>query len=277
MERRNALKVGIGTIAGTGIGLFTIANAFKNKNIPIEKSNKLEFEHAECERLYVSLNPETTAELAYKIYSNGGCMFAIFSSIVSQLAEKIGDPYASIPLQMYKYGHGGVGGYGTLCGAINGAAALIGLLIIDKNVQDSMIADIFQWYEKTPLPEFKPTSPKSEFNLPSVASNSVLCHASNTNWCNKSGYDISSDERKERCRCLTADVAKRLTNMLNELFNDTYITNTSNNLEKNTCLACHGKEGKIKNSAVKMNCNSCHTESFGHKVFSDVHYKLMDL
>jgi hypothetical protein len=275
MERRNALKIGIGTLAGTGIGLFTIANAFKNKNIPIEKPNKLEYERSEGNSLYVTLNPETTAELAYEHYSNGACMYAIISSFVSQLAEKVGEPYASLPIQMFKYGHGGVGGYGTLCGAANGAAALIGLFITDKNVQDSIIADVFQWYEKEPLPEFKPTNPKSELNLPSVPSNSVLCHASNTNWCNESGYDINSNERKERCRRLTADVAKKLTIVLNELFNDTYITNTSNNVEKNTCLACHGKEGKIKNSAVKMECNSCHSESFRHKVFSDVHYKLM--
>jgi hypothetical protein len=276
MKRRNAIKVGIGTLASTGIGLFAISNAFKVKNIPIEKPNNLEYKYADNERSYVSLNPETTARLAYKLYSDGGCMYAIFGSVVSQLAEKIGEPYASIPFKMYQYGHGGVGGYGTLCGAVNGAAALIGLLVSDKDVRDTMITDIFQWYERTPLPAFKPTHPKFDFTLPSVVSNSVLCHASNTNWSDNSGYNINSDERKERCRCLTADVAKKLTTMLNEIFSETYITNTYNNVEKQTCLSCHGNQGKIKNSAVKMNCNSCHSESLGHRFFSDIHYKLME-
>jgi len=275
MERRNVMKIGIGAITGTGIGLFTLANAFKDNKIPDAKPYNLKYEGEESNRIYAQLNPETTAEIAYEHYSKGSCMYAIVSSVISQLAEKIGEPYASIPLQMFKYGHGGVGGYGSLCGAINGAAALIGLLITDKHVQDNIIADVFQWYEKTPLPVFKPLNAKFDFSLPSVASNSVLCHASNTNWCNKSGYNINSDERKERCRRLTADVAKRLTIALNNFFNDSYITNTENNLETGGCLECHGKEGKLKNSAVKMNCNPCHTESFGHKVFSDVHYKLM--
>ena len=276
MKRRNALKVGIGTLASTGIGLFVISKAFENKDIPIEKPINLQYNPAESEKLYVSLNPETTAELAYELYSNGGCMYATFGSVVTQLAEKIGEPYKSIPFQMYKYGHGGVGGYGTLCGALNGAAALIGLLVSDKNVRDTMIVDIFQWYERTPLPTFIPAQPKFDITLPSVASNSVLCHASNTNWCNESGFNVNSDERKERCRCLTSDVVKKLTTMLNEVFSRAYIANTYNNVEKNTCLSCHSNQGKIKNSAVKMNCNSCHSESFGHKIFSDVHYKFME-
>ena len=144
MKRRNAIKVGVGTLASTGIGLFAISNAFNTKNIPIEKPSNLEYEYGDNEKSYVSLDPETTARLAYKIYGDGGCMYAIFGSVVPQLADKIGEPYASIPLQMYKYGHGGIGGYGTLCGALNGAAALIGLLVSDKNIRDTMITDIFQ-------------------------------------------------------------------------------------------------------------------------------------
>jgi hypothetical protein len=238
---------------GFALEIFSFLNAFVSVNNPIP----------------------VPAEIAYKQYSNGGCMYAIVGSVVSQLAEKIGEPYASIPLQMFKYGHGGVGGYGTVCGAINGAAALIGLLIVDKNAQDSLIADIFQWYEKTPLPTFVPAKATYDYVPPATVTDSVLCHASNTNWCMKSGYTINSNERKERCRRLTADVAKKLAMVLNEVYSDSYVTNTHNNVDKNTCLACHGKEGKLKNSAVKMDCNPCHTESFGHKVFSDVHYKFM--
>lgn len=275
MERRNAMKVGIGALAGTGIGLFTIANAFRNNDIPDIKPSSLKYDHAESNTLYTTLNPKTTAEIAYERYSGGGCMYAIVSSVVSQLAEKVGEPYKSLPTQMFKYGHGGVGGYGTVCGAINGAAAVIGLLIKDKNVQDSIIADIFQWYEKDSFPKFVPTRAIFDYTPPASVSNSVLCHASNTTWCNQAGFDIASNERKERCRRLTADVAEKLAEVLNEIFNDTYLTNTQNNGDESTCLACHGKESKIKNSAVKMNCSPCHTESFGHRIFSDVHYKFM--
>ncbi|HDR50691.1 MAG TPA: hypothetical protein ENN90_03595 [Mariniphaga anaerophila] len=43
----------------------------------------------------------------------------------------------------------------------------------------------------------------------------------------------------------------------------------------NTCVACHGNEGKLKNTSVKMSCTSCHSESVAHKIFGDVHYKFM--
>jgi hypothetical protein len=84
MERRNAMKVGIGALAGTGIGLFTLTNAFRNKNISNATPSKLKYDHKESNHIYTTLNPEITAEIAYKQYSNGGCMYAIVGSVVSQ-------------------------------------------------------------------------------------------------------------------------------------------------------------------------------------------------
>ena len=115
-------------------------------------------------------------------------MFATVKSIINQLAERVGEPYSSFPMHMFKYGHGGIGGYGTVCGALNGTAALIGLLVPEKAVQDRMISDIFQWYEKESFPSFNPENPNYEFTPPKSVPNSVLCHASNTNWCLDSGY-----------------------------------------------------------------------------------------
>lgn len=275
MNRRKAMKVSAGLFAGSGIGLLTLANAFKNKDLPNEKPHKLEYDQTEGSIKYPYLNPETTAELAYRLYPDGSCMYAIVSSIVSQLAEKQGEPYSSIPLKMFAYGHGGVGGYGSLCGTLNGAAAVCGLLIDDKSIRDKMIADIFQWYEKSPLPQFTPQNPKFNFTLPSVASNSVLCHVSNTNWCNETGFKINSDERKEKCRRLTGDVVIKLTMTLNKVFSGEYVTNAHGDEAIGTCNSCHGKEGKLKNVSGKMSCTSCHSESVGHKVFSDIHYKVM--
>jgi hypothetical protein len=176
---------------------------------------------------------------------------------------------------MFKYGHGGVGGYGSVCGALNGAAAVIGLVITDKVTQDKIIADIFQWYEKESLPLYNPVNPGLDFNPPKVTANSVLCHASNTNWCKAAGFKVNSKERKERCRRLTGDVAQKVTTVLNDVAANTYVTNVNNNEAANSCLACHGSEGKVNNISVKMSCTSCHTESLGHHVFADIHYKMM--
>jgi hypothetical protein len=276
MNRRKAMKVAAGVFAGGGIGLVTLTNVFKPEKTAAAEPSKIDYNTSGANQKYSRLDPALTAEMAYESYSEGSCMYATIKSIVAQLAEKDSETYASFPIHMFKYGHGGVGGYGSVCGALNGAAAVIGLLITDKAVQDRMITDIFQWYEKESFPGFNPTNPDYDFTPPKSVPHSVLCHASNTNWCKDSGFNISSNERKERCRRLTADVAQRVAIALNDIHSNDYFTNIHPDEASTTCLACHGKDGKIKNSSVKMSCNSCHTESVGHRVFSNVHYKLMN-
>ena len=275
MDRRKAMKITAGVIAGGGAGLLTLMQAFKPKKQVGAAPQKLDFIPTESQWTYGQLDPSVTAELAYQSYSEGSCMYATVVGVVSQLAERFGEPYASFPTHLFKYGHGGIGGYGSVCGTLNGAAALIGLLIPDKNVQDKMIADLFHWYEKEPLPAFSPQNANFDFTPPTSVSNSVLCHASNTNWCKESGFKVSSKERKERCRRLTADVTKKVTAALNEIHTNAYLTGTHSNETVGTCVVCHGADGKLDNTAVKMSCNSCHSESVGHRIFSDVHYKFM--
>lgn len=275
MNRRKAIKLAAGTIAGGGACIIILSNAFKTKYPPEEKPQKLEYKETQSNWLYIPLDPVVTAELAYQHYVNGGCMYATFRSVVSQLADRLGEPYASFPFHMMKYGHGGIGGFGTVCGTLNGAAALISLIVAEKEIQDNLITDLFRWYEETKLPEFKPQEPILDFTPLASESGSTLCHASITNWGKAAGFKITSEERIERCRRLTGDVAARTTIVLNEYFNNTYITKGHDNETVRKCMTCHGKEGKLDNIGGKMSCASCHTESLGHKIFSDVHYKLM--
>lgn len=275
MDRRKAMKVAAGAIIGGGAGLLTLTNAFKPKIEFDSEPHKLDYKLEETNWKYLQLDPVITAELAYKFYPEGSCMYATIKSVVSQLAEKGGEPFTSFPFDMFKYGHGGVGGYGTVCGTLNGTAAILGLLITDKNIRDKMIADIFKWYEKEPLPVFQPQNSDVDYTPAQSISNSVLCHASNTNWCKKAGFKVDSKERKERCRRMTADVAKKVATSLNEIFTNTYTTNIYNDETANTCLTCHSNEGKVNNVAAKMSCEPCHTKSIGHRVFGDIHYKLM--
>lgn len=269
------MKIAAGAFAAGGAGLVALTTAFKPEKQPAPVAETLEYTPEPTDWNYINLDPGATAQLAYNKYSEGSCMYATVTSIVSQLAGKFGEPFTSFPLHMFKYGHGGIGGFGSVCGALNGAAAVIGLLIADKGVQDKIIADLYQWYEKESLPVFAPQNPVLDFTPATSVSNSVLCHASNTNWCKASGFSVNSAERKERCRRLTGDVARQVTTSLNAVFRHAYITNTHANEAANTCMACHGNEGKVKNTSVKMSCNSCHTESVGHKIFGDIHYKFM--
>ncbi|HPF03844.1 MAG TPA: C-GCAxxG-C-C family protein [Bacteroidales bacterium] len=275
MNRRKALTIAAGVVAGGGAGLLTLTNAFKPETIFDNEPHKLPYKKGNDDWKYSPLDPVVSAELAYKYYTEGSCMYATVKSIISQLADKLGEPYKSFPIHLFKYGHGGVGGYGSICGALNGAAALIGLLITDKSVQDKMIADVFQWYEKEPLPQFKPQSSSFDYIPVRSISQSILCHAANTNWCKTSGFKVNSNERKERCRRMTSDVVIKVTGSLNEIFTGTYTTNVNPNETVNSCMTCHGSTGKVNNTAAKMSCNPCHTESAGHRVFADIHYRLM--
>lgn len=275
MDRRKALKIAAGIIAGSGVGLFSLVQFTKPPKPGLAEPQNLKYIPAKEGWIYVPLDPELTAQRAYRYYNDGSCMYATILSVVSQLAEHIGEPYSSFPMHLFKYGHGGVGGYGSICGALNGAAAIVGMLIGEKSAQDKVIADLFRWYEITPLPHFTPEEATFEYTPSVSTSQSILCHASNTNWCEASGFKVSSDERKERCRRLTADVAFRLTLALNSMYAQDYVAGLQSNPEAASCMACHGDQGKLDNIAVKMDCNSCHTESLGHQIFSDVHYKLL--
>jgi hypothetical protein len=191
----------------------------------MEGPRKLEYVHTESCWAYSHLDPAVTGELAYQYYQEGSCMYAVFKSVLSQLADKFGEPYASFPLHMMKYGRSGIGGFGTVCGSLNGAAALIGLLVEGNSIQDTLITGLFRWYEKISIPEFRPQTAILDFTPPSSVSESTLCHASVTNWVKNSGYKADSGQRVERCRRLTSDVACRTAVVLNEYFSNTYVTN----------------------------------------------------
>jgi len=276
MNRRTAMKVAAGSLLGSGAGMYILTTAFKPKIPPLSKPKELELKAAESGWEYHQLDPSATANLAYNTYDNGSCMYAVVHSIVSQLAARCGEPYASFPSHMMRYGHGGIGGFGAVCGALNGAAALMGLFVADKGTRDALISDLFRWYERTPLPGFKPDTAILNFTPPASVSRSTLCHASITCWGQTTKCRVMSKQRKERCRRLTGDVAAKLTVIMNQLTDNTYITDGHDDEITRTCMTCHGKQGKLGNTGGKMTCASCHNESLGHGLFSDLHYKLMD-
>ena len=70
-------------------------------------------------------------------------------------------------------------------------------------------------------------------------------------------------------------VASRVATVLNEYFGNTYVANDHDIETVRQCMTCHGDKGKLVNASSKMGCTSCHTESIGHKLFADIHYKIM--
>jgi len=241
---RRQLLGSAGLMTGTGLVLGSTAPLFSKEDKPAAKG-----------WIYARLEPAAVADEAIKLYREGGCMYGVFASIVTALGRMVGEPFASFPFHMMRYGAGGTGGYGSLCGAVNGAAAVIGLFEPAKERQQQMIGELCSWYESTELPVYRPTAPGTA-DVPKTVANSVLCHMSVSRWCKVAGCDVLSKDRKERCARLTADTAAKTVELLNRnLLPSPTFTGLSTDVK--SCLSCHGKED-LRDTEGKMSCNACH-------------------
>lgn len=208
---------------------------------------------------YTKLDPQAIGARAYELYPDGGCMYAVVGSVIGTLAEHMGEPFRSFPLEMMRYGRSGVGSWGSLCGIVNGGSAVIGLFHPEKDreARDAMIGEFCTWYETTLLPVFEPAEPQwTDEAVPSVAG-SVLCHISIAKWCKEAGCDVNGVEKKERCQRLAADGAMRLVDILNRKADDPACDFAKLTPEVKSCTDCHGKR-ELADAKGKMNCSSCH-------------------
>lgn len=197
---------------------------------------------------YEKLDVEEVRKKGHLGYYEGACSYGAFHAIASSLAEKIGDPYTNFPTMVLRYGEGGVVGWGSLCGGLNGACAAINL-VAGENYKE-IVNELVAWYNTTPIPteisnqyavnhEFLVAEYKSDKELPSSISNSTLCHASVTNWCKASGFASGSKERSERCGRLTGDVAARAVELLNDLADGKFAAAIPISEDAQVCGACH--------------------------------------
>ena len=207
---------------------------------------------------YVELDPGRTAELAYQFHDRmSSCMYGVFASVVTQLADKLGEPYQSFPCEMMVYGEGGVAGWGTLCGALNGGAAAIALLVRKHTERRALIDELFYWYQQAALPLYTPKKPFFSGNLPGVKTDSVLCHPSVSTWIKHAKVSLRSPELKERCTRLSADTAGKTVELLNSRLAGAVTKHFEMGRKTSNCLSCHGKSGVQADVMVKS-CSGCH-------------------
>jgi len=147
--------------------------------------------------------------LAYDGYKDRGlgCCHGVFKGLVAPIIEEMGAPYNQFPIDIMRAGKSGVADSGSLCGALLGAAYAFHLFF-DAKVADEMQKELHRWYSQAMLPQYVPAvSNFRDYGVPKTKAVLPECHASIDVWIKATGFSKETDERRERCGRLTADVA----------------------------------------------------------------------
>ncbi len=223
---------------------------------------------------YTPLDPEHVRKLGHQFYWTGkGCCYGAFKAIVYAMHQSVGEPFTTLlPLcEMMIYGHGGVVGWGTTCGALLGAAAAVNLFC-DKTTTDKIVHELMGWYTLAMFPSdiSNQYGQNGQFYdnrlnqaLPQSSCGSPLCHVSVSKWCVVSGYKAGSTERKERCGRLTGDVAAQTVKLLNDWYNNQFQQTYQTPGVVTACMTCHGSSYKDNVKSV-MTCDQCHKTNWAH-------------
>jgi hypothetical protein len=194
---------------------------------------------------YKKLDPDKVAVRAYENWYKHFCAYATAEAILGSLQEEVGEPYTSLPLLAFAWGHGGGVGWGMTCGTLMGTGMATAFVAGKKG--DNIINDLMHYYAETELPLFKPANPKATFKNINK-SESPLCHVSVGRWMEKEGVKFGSPQRKDRCARLSADIAKKTVELLNLYADGKYKSAHGNQIKmfgittQNNCTDCHGSE-----------------------------------
>lgn len=181
-------------------------------SVPAMLQAKAESEVPEYPYPYVEIDPEYVEKLAYEGYFENGCCYGVAKAILVALREKVGYPYTVIPEEMFANGKEGYT-CGTLCGALGGAVAMIGL-VCGADDSRQLTKDLFAWYCSTNLPIYQP---EAAAPVQTVAP-SVNCIDSITTFMTAANVERGDIIRKRRCGGLSGDVARHTIELLNAHF-----------------------------------------------------------
>ena len=204
----------------------------------------------ETEFKYVKLDPAEVGEITYKNYFTRWCASSVIAGFVELLKDKAGGQWKDFPIDAMRWAHGGLAGWGALCGTLTGAGTVIGLCNSETDTAEQMANDLAFYYSYTELPSYQPKKIiKTKLSNMSIAGTPV-CHISVGRWMRASGEAFLSDARAERCARLAANVAMETTQMLNDWKDGRYkakhqlLYNVVANgiTSQNNCMDCHGHD-----------------------------------
>lgn len=208
----------LGSVSGMLTGCEKEESKAAENNLPSKEV--LEYEYIEKSEdqaphpyPYQKVDVATATERAHAgFYNKGGCCRAVADGIIGELADKAGYPFNQVPIDMFANGAGGYGA-GTLCGALGGGVAAIGLVCDDDSAKE-LTKELFSWYTSTELPNYQP-----DIEIDKVIASSVNCTDSVSPYMEVANVKMADDIRMERCACLSGDVAGKTVEILNNHFN----------------------------------------------------------
>ena len=253
VTRRKFLTVGAGTAGLILVG--SLAGCSANAPATTDPANT-QSDAPSLPWTYKKLDVELVRKRGYESYFEGGCMYGAAKALIATLQETAGGPWKNLPFDAYRYGLGGVYGWGSLCGALNGSLAVINLGV--KNHAD-LGNELMGWYTLFPFPSDKHESYSKFKNQVTTVAMSPLCHVSVTTWAKEAKAKINSDEKKDRCGKLTGDTAARAAELMNLALTGKFTPTFKIPEEYESCMGCHvGTDSKFDSVQGKMDCLSCH-------------------
>jgi len=247
----NTSKFAVGAVAGIA-GLNTLAGGKVLAN-----TNAFEWPYP-----YATLDPEVARVKAHTLYySDKDCCAGVFGGLVEALKDAVGDPWNTFPIEIMLFGRGGGVGWGSICGALNGAAALVSL-VTEKGPSGALINEIWGYATASELPSTAANAATYEIqnytgDIVQNISGSPLCHASVSQWCLEADKKVGDIERKERCARLAGDLAAKTAEVLNAHFAETFASTFTDPESNATCIGCHGSAASF-NVMTHMECAPCH-------------------